>query len=553
MRPNVVFVNLPNIPVEAVFGKQSSDSFLIIKKSLPLGILYLSSFIKERNELGKVGIIDYVARFDEIIDCEDIDEFIVNIAEKSINFVPDVILVSLIFSVSHNFCMKVIRQLKELWQGSLVLIGGMHATNYADKLLENRLVDFVALGEGEIGLSEFLRQYARGEKINVRGIYSHHHLKQEKSLQLCEFIFDLDIIPFPDWELVDMEPYLRETYVTVQERKGTQQTRSAAVLTTRGCPGQCTFCAQHTVHGRRLRYRSVDNVIGEMKLLNRRYGVTTFVPNDDMFLSKKERDLELLRKIHDMSVPGLELQFPNALHTNSLYPEIIDALIDAGTKVANIAIESGSEYVQRYVIKKNVNLKKASTVVSFLKQKGIYVRCFFILGLPRETRQQMFETIKYAESLNADWCDFFLAIPLIGSEIYEKFAQMGYIDKNKPDWSEAYVLGRNFDTEEISAKELRELAYRANLECNFISNSNKKEGRYGKAISLFDSVISRYPFHVVALYAQMECYEGLGERQKAEKILRKIKVLIKTNSLAKDMYLKYSNLMPNLNFELPKT
>jgi tetratricopeptide (TPR) repeat protein len=158
----------------------------------------------------------------------------------------------------------------------------------------------------------------------------------------------------------------------------------------------------------------------------------------------------------------------------------------------------------------------------------------------------MLETIEYAKSLNADWCDFFLAIPLIGTEIYDQFVEMGYLKKDQPEWSKAYFLARTFDTKEISAKDITELAYRANLECNFINNPNKKSGSYERAISLFESILARYSFHVVAWYSMMECFEALGNMEKVEAIKQEIKRLIRTNSMASDMYNKYKYLMINL-------
>lgn len=549
MKPNVLFVNPPNVPIDAIFDNFSADTVLAAKKSMPLGILYLSSYIKKHNELENVGLVDYVANFDRVIHCKNIDQFIVELATESTCFAPDIILFSLIFSVSHDFCMRTIELLSGIWPASTIVVGGTHATNYTQELLENEHIDYVVRGEGEKALSEFIQQLSTGRDINVKGVYCREKLSDGGPPELCDFIFDLDEIPFPDWDLIDMGIYTKTTYVSVKgpEKQDGGNARSAVFLATRGCPGRCTFCSQHTVHGRRIRFRSVDNVIEEIKSLHERFNVTTFAPNDDMFITNTKRDLEFLERIRKLNIPALELQFPNGLAINSLNPALMDALLDAGTRTVNLAIESGSEYVQRYVIKKNVNLKKARQVVDYFRQKQLYIRCFFILGFPRETKQQMLETIGLAKSLNADWCDFAIATPLIGSQMYDQFVEMGCIKQNEPVWSKAYVRGRSFDTKEISAVELTELAYRANLDCNFINNPNKKSGSYKRAIALFESLLSVYPFHIAAWYSMMECYQKLGNKQKAEDIKQKITELIRTNPLAADMYNKYGDLMANVN------
>ena len=514
---------------------------------MPLGILYLSAYIKRHCELNRVGIIDYVANFGTVKKYNNIDEFIDRIAKNSVGYTPDVILISLNFSISHDFYINVVNVLKNIWPQSTVIVGGAHATNDTEGLLENENIAYVARGEGEIGLSQFLNQYANRNPIDVKGFYSIDDNCSGKQLEVCDFIYNLDEIPFPDWDLIEVDSYITEIYITIQntQRDESNSKKCAPILTARGCPGRCTYCSQHTVHGRGMRYRSVEKVIEEMNILHERYGVKVFVPHDDMFISKKTRDLELLARIQNLNIEDLELQLPNALNINRLDQEVMEALIEAGVKIVHLAIESGSDYVQK-IIKKHVNLIKAKEIVDYFRSKSVYVRCYFILGFPHETREQMMQTIKYAQSLNADWSDFNIAIPLIGSEMYDQFCDLGYIDTDNPDWSGAYVLGRTFDTKIISAKEIQELAYRANLESNFLNNINKRQGKYKKAISLYESVLVRYPFHVIAWYSKMDCYKAMGDKDKTEEAEQTILKLIQKNPLAKDMYDKYKDLMPEV-------
>jgi len=546
VKPNILFVNFPNVPLEYMFEHLSSDTFLTLKKSMPLGILYLSSYLKKHNEIGHTGILDYAGFCEEAKHCKSIEEFILNRAHSSVGFTPDVILCSLMFSVSHVFCMKAVESFKRIWPKSVIVVGGVHATNYTKGLLGNAHIDFVFRGEAEIALSEFMRQFSSEDPIDVAGVYSTQDSMCEAPLELCEFVQDLDEIPFPDWDLIDMNVYTRISYVTItgHEVERNREIRSSVILGTRGCPGRCTFCSQHTTHGRKIRYRSVENVIEEIKTLNGKFGVTTFVPNDDMFLSGGKRDLTLLTAIQGLHIPNLDMQFPNGLHVNSMNEDTMRAFKNVGTKVVNLAIESGSDYVQRHLVKKYVNLEKAREVVKSFRRLGIFTRCFFILGFPCETKEQMRETIEYAKSLQADWCDFFEAIPLIGSEMHEQYKEMGCISDDSCDWSRIHFLGRSFDSPEIRADELKELTYRANLECNFLNNYNKRAGDYKKAISLYRDIVERYPFHAVAWYSIMECYEAMGDEAKSKEVSDTIDRLIETDSLAADMYRKYSDLMP---------
>ncbi|MGE5328830.1 MAG: radical SAM protein [Deltaproteobacteria bacterium] len=549
MKPNLLFVSLPAIPYDSIIASFSNNSLSVDTPglmSMPLGILYLSSYIKKNSEVGKVGILDYVANIDKASTFGNLDNYILEIAKKDIDFIPDIIAFSLLFSISHPLFKLAVKKLKAIWPNAVVIVGGVHATNCTELLLENEDVSYVARGEGEVALAEFIKQFSSLQEINVKGIYSKNKINSAAELELCEFIEDLDLIPFPDWELIDMGKY---TTSTGRKRNigDAKESKIASFITTRGCAYRCTFCASHSAHGRKMRYRSVENVIEEVKILHHKYGVTLFIPEDDLFTVNKKRVLRLLSELKALNIPDFELQFPNALAINTLDEEILDALIDSGTKIVSLAIESGSEYVQRYIIKKNCNLKKAVKLVKYLKDKGIMVRCYFILGFPKETKAQMQETIEYSKRLGADWCLFNIASPLKGSEMHKEFVDLGYIVDDEELWSKSFFQERAFDTDEISAEEIKNLNYRANLECNFINNPNKVNGKYEKAIDIYQDIVKAYPFHIVGWYCIMECYEGMGDIEKAESVKNKIIEKIKNDERSAKMLAQHHDLMPKMN------
>jgi len=544
MKPNILFVNLPSMPLDSIIANFSGENKITQLMTMPLGILYLSSYIKKHNELGSIGILDYVPRINNMSDYNNIDDYITKIALKEADFTPDIIAFSLIFSTSLPFFNLCINTLKLIWPQSISIVGGNHATNCSKELLNNANVDYVALGEGEVAFSKLINQFSNSEKIDVTGIYSKKNINSESQLELCEMVTDLDILPFPDWELIDIEQYIIERGRRRSIGSATDS-KAASIMTTRGCPYRCIYCASHTVHGRKMRFRSVENVIEEIKYLYNQYGVSLFIPEDDLFTGNRKQVLNLLSSIKALKIPNCELQFPNALAVNTLDEEIIDAMCEAGMKIATIAIESGSEYVQKHIIKKNVNLKKAKEIVKYFRKKGIIVRCYFILGFPTETKEQMSETVEYAKALGADWNGLMFAAPLVGTEMYNQFVQMGYIKDDVEMWSKAAFAERMFDTSEISAKDLHELLYNANLECNFINNPNKINGQFEKAIELYKDVVEMYPFHIIGWYCIMECYQALGDEKNFRQTKEKISSLIKSDKRAAEMFTKYNNLMPN--------
>lgn len=323
----------------------------------------------------------------------------------------------------------------------------------------------------------------------------------------------------------------------------TKPKRVASIMTSRGCPYQCTFCSQHTVHGRKMRYFSIERTLEMVKTLINEYNINTFVIEDDLFTIDKKRTINLMKSLRKLEILNFELQVPNAFAINTLNEEVVDELSKTGIEVACLAIESGSKYVQRNIIKKNVNLEKAKQIVKFFTNRGIIVRCYFIMGFPKETKEHMRESIDYARNLGADWCTFYPVVPLVGSEMYKQFVDLNYIKDDSMFWSESAYGKRLFDTDEISAAELNDLTYLANLEINFIENKNIKIGEYRKALISISDIVRDYPFHIIGIYCMAKCYRGLKQFNLADNCYNKISELVKTDPRAKQMYEKFGFLM----------
>jgi anaerobic magnesium-protoporphyrin IX monomethyl ester cyclase len=543
--PNIMFVNLPTISIADMreLAKGENTRWQVV--TIPLGILYLSSSVKRSKVAERVGLIDYALATKHIGQYQGIDDFIVELASHTCGFAPDVLAFSLMFSASYDFFCRCLALLKNMWPEATSVVGGNHATNTINHLTSMHHVDYVVAGEGELSLVEFLRQYSSGKHVNVKGIYHRNNLGDQATPLPSDCVSDLDRIHFPDWELIDMDQYTSSMGRQSSLEFGR---RHAAIMTSRGCYFRCTFCSSHTVHGRLLRYRSVDNVIEEIKILCDKYRVKSILLEDDLLTAKEGRLLSFLSAVKDMRLSDLEIQCPNALSVNTLTERIIDALIGAGMRLFILAIESGSEYVQQKVIKKNCNLKKATRLVRHLKKKGALVHCFFIFGFPGETRDQMQQTLEYAKSLGADWNAFNIATPLVGSVMYDQFVRMGAIRDEPQTWASTFLDKRSFDTPEMSAEELNDFAYRANIECNFVHNTNLLQGRYKIALDTFAFIAAKYPFHIIAWYCMMKCYQGLANAEQARQTEMHLRTLIQDDQRASEMFAKYGDLMQDFSF-----
>lgn len=286
-----------------------------------------------------------------------------------------------------------------------------------------------------------------------------------------------------------------------------------------------------------------------MRQLWDKYQVNLFLVEDDLFTANRKKALPLLAAMKELSkdIPEFETQFPSALSVNTLFDDVMDALIDAGMKVTNVAIESGSKHVQRHIIKKNCNLDRAKEVVKYFRDRDVITRCYFIGGFPGETREMLNETLEYAKKLGCDWATFGIAAPLRGSEMYDQFIDLGYIKDDMAQWSSAFYQERIFDTPEIGADEIKDFFYRANLEVNFINNPNVINGNWEHCLQVFSGIVAGYPYHIFGWYVIMKAHAGLGDDAKAHRIRQNIIDLVENDDRAARLYRKFGFLIPDIN------
>jgi radical SAM superfamily enzyme YgiQ (UPF0313 family) len=420
--------------------------------------------------------------------------------------------------------------------------------------LEVQEIDYVCRGEGEGIITDLVKLlYQKKDGELVSGIIGRKKLNQAitdkiSQMESAPLVFELDKIPFPSWHLLQMEEYVgggssRAIKIDFISQDGGEST----ILTTRGCPFHCTFCSSWTVHGRIMRYRSIENVLQELEILHHRYGVTIFVPEDDLFSVKKSRIVGLCNAIATRFGDKLQFQFPSGLSVATLDEDVICAMIKMGMKVANIAIESGSEYVQKHIIKKNCDLNRARKVIDICRNEGIVVRAYFIFGFPGETIEQMNETIDYSETISTDWNSYVVAAPLIGTEMFQQLLDRGYIDSSF-NWDSAMFQERTFDTLEISAKDVKDLSYAANIRVNFFNSYNLRNGHYNRAISFYHQVLDHYPHHLAAQYCIGLAHKYKGDIEEYGKAMQLCKQMLAMPdaTMAHQLYNQFHDLFEDI-------
>jgi anaerobic magnesium-protoporphyrin IX monomethyl ester cyclase len=561
----VLFINPPSVPyAHLVRGLADSYSSIHQNVAMPMGILYLSSMLEERLPGIEIQVIDLALAVNEY--CKGAHRQPVNIEGLTSmqfdklpkGYEPSFVGISILFSTAHRSSIHIADSVKQRWPSVPVVIGGMHATNAVESLLESPSVDYVCRGEGEAIISDFATLLAKGESVeSLPGIVGRKKLGADKDASLSEtvpVIDDLDEIPLPSWHLLPMEHYIACDDSRSRELDMVDQApRIATIVTTRGCPFKCTFCASWTVHGRAMRYRSIDNVLKELTLLREKFKVNIVIPEDDLFSVDKKRIVPLCNAVAEKFNRAIQFQFPSGLSVATLDRDVIRAMINMGMTVANIAIESGSPYVQKHIIKKNCNLERARNVVQICRDEGIFVRAYFVMGFPGETKEMLQETINFLQTLSTDWNVINVAAPLIGTEMYEQMMDKGWIDDSF-NWDEAFFQERTFDTTEVTATELKEIAYTGNITYNFFENYNYRTGDYDRAISLFQDILRAHKAHLIAQYCIGRCYKAKGDLEAYEASLLACREMIeKGYSTTLEHMNNYGDRMPELaNFVNPK-
>ena len=562
---NLLFVTLPSITLDNLeeYFENSSVTFSQLHGE-PLGLIYLSSYLKSRVSVKWIKMLDFSLGLIDSARFKNVENYIKLYTNENVTVVPDIIAININYTPSHQFMVKVSKYFKELFPNVIIIAGGFHATNATREVLECPSIDFVARGQGEVAFVDFMLAVEIGtDPAKIKGIYNLTKILSEKidissvkpslnmplsslGLETCTPISNLDDLPFPDRTIIDMEAYaVEQGRTTSLETKFSK--RKASIITTRGCYFACTFCASRTIFPRKMQYRNTQNVIDEIRELHEKYQVNFLVLEDDLFTGNNDSCLQILRAIHKLKVteiPDLEIQFPNDLNINTTSEEIFDAMIDCGLRVAHIAVESGSEYTQHSIINKRAKIDKVKPYVRYLQNKGVVVKCVYIIGFPGETLELMQETINFAKDVRSDWAIFNIATPLLGTPMYDQFIDMGYIKRDIDFISKVDFRSRHFDTKEISASSINDLQYAANLDVNFINNINITSGNFVIAEKIFSEISEKYPHHIFSHYCLAISLKKQGKVKEFVET-QKLVASLTNNPASIKMFEKYSYMIPN--------
>lgn len=414
--------------IKAAYRKQKVKSL-----TQPLGIMYISSFIKKVSRDFDIRLFDNRFFSDN------------SRVEKVIReYDADIVGISSITQEAQNMH-DIADIVKRHNRNTVVIAGGPHPTQFFEDVLMDRNIDFVIRGEGEEAFFELVEKIKKDENIGLLNGVAYR--RGEEIIDGGRAILRMDIneLPLPDYESIDMEDYFRYfSMATIGKR------RYAAISTSRGCPYECIYC--HNLFGRRFRYMSPERVITEIDYLVRRYKVTDIEFVEDIFNLNRERAEKILDMLIERNYK-LKLAFPNGLRSDMLDRGLLEKFRKAGTIFISFAIETGS-FEQQKNIKKRLDLEKARKAIDMAVDMGILCNGFFMLGFPNETKEEIKRTIDFALNSRLHTAYFFIVNPFKGTELYnvnrERIDAVAISDKYD---EYSYFLGR-FNLSEVPTQEL---------------------------------------------------------------------------------------------------
>lgn len=375
--------------------QQPTKDLIVIPPLPPTDLMYLAAVSEKQGLDAKIA--DYSQGGDYEADL--------------VKFKPDYLVVNIATpTLEHD--LEAIKKAKEICPNIITIAKGAAFLTLAERIIkEHDELDFGILGEAENTLKEILQEKSKTE---ILGLY--YKENDEVKFTGCRpFIEDLDSLPFPARHLVDNNIYRRPDNNKVQ----------ATIKVSRGCPFHCFFCLATPVSGAKVRRRSPENIVAEIRECVEKYNIKNFLFWSDIFNIDKDWTMKLCQAIIDS---GLKITWSANTRADTADLEMAEMMYKSGCRLVSIGVESGSQYMLEKMGKK-ITLNDVRRTVKVFKKAKIRIYNYFVIGLPWETEETVEETIKFAIELNSDFISFYTATPLPGSRFYDYALEHNLFDK----------------------------------------------------------------------------------------------------------------------------
>lgn len=389
----------------------------------PIGTAYAAAYLREHDyqvNLFDVGLRNGPDEIEEIIKLEKPSYLV--LFDDGFNYLTKMCLTNM-----REAAFRMIRIAKKYH--CRVIVSSSDSTDHYKKYIGNG-ADYILLGEGEETLLELVNTLRDELPVNgVKGIVYNEN-NEIKVNPRREVLRELDILPNPAWDLIDVESYRK-----IWKQKGRKFTLNIA--TTRGCPYKCNWCAK-PIYGQRYNSRSPKRVVDEIAYIASNYKVNNFWMCDDIF-GLKPQWVQAFRD--ELKSKNLHITYKIQSRADLLLKEDnIDALVESGLREVWIGAESGSQKILD-AMDKGTTINQIKEATELLQSKGVKVAFFLQFGYLGETKQDVQATFSMLENFMPDDIGVSVSYPLPGTPFYDKVSsQLG----DKANWTDSDDLALMF-------------------------------------------------------------------------------------------------------------
>ncbi len=353
--------------------------------TVPIGLYYVGALMKENNH-------DV-----EILNWYDMKKKDAEIAEKLREKKPDIIGISIVHANRWGG-IDIARIAKKILPRVKIVFGGIGATFLWQHLLKHcEEIDYIVLGEGEYSFLHLIACLQEGRDSDIPSVKGLAFRCNGKSISTgpADFVKDLDQLPMPSEHFVFQH-----------------------IVSSRGCPSDCTFCGSPRFWGRRVRFHSPEYFVRQLEQLHQK-GVSFFYISDDTFTMREDRVIAICRKIIERN---LAITWFSISRVNLISEEMLYWMRRAGCIQISFGVESGSEKI-RNALNKNIRTDDIKNAFALTRKYGILPRAYFIYGNPGETNKTIRETIDLIGEIKPLSAIFYILDIFPGTELYEDFLE----------------------------------------------------------------------------------------------------------------------------------
>jgi magnesium-protoporphyrin IX monomethyl ester (oxidative) cyclase len=388
---------------------------------------------------------------------------------------PDIVGISGPFSCQIENSVKISRLAKEVNSKALTVVGGPHVSTVPKEFLqEAEAVDIAVMGEGEYTMSE-IAQYFEGKK-ELSEILGIAYRKDREVIvnPRRAFLENLDELPYPAYDHVDMENYLSPKRIGYRSF----QNRSIPMITSRGCPFNCCFCAVHLHMGKRFRAHSAEYTLKHIQFVVDKFDVENIFFEDDNLTFDLERFETICDGIIDRKIK-IGWETPNGVRADCLNRELLQKMKKSGCRSLFFGVESGDQQILDNVICKRLDLNRVIEVARICKDIDLKTGGFYIIGFPGEKKENMQRTVDFGLMLKREFdvgMHLFIATPSYGTRLYDECKTKGYIREDL-SWN-SFAEARQpkglslISTNEFTPEDVKDIANKALKEYKRLSLLN---------------------------------------------------------------------------------